>query len=103
MCRWCARRRSGRPRSARSSATVALARLARAALARRLVVAGADGCPARRVTVGGKAAHVWAQLGDDHLGGALGDAGNRAQKLTLALERAHALLDLPGELTNRLI
>ena len=55
------------------------------------------------MTVAWEAAHVGAQLGDDHLGGALGDARNRAQKLTLALERAHALLDLCRERADRLI
>src|SRR5207245_10432770 len=86
-----------------SGPAVTLARLARAALARRLVVAGTDGCPARRVTVAWEAIHVGAQLGDDHLRGALGDARNRAQKLTLALERAHALLDLCRERADRLV
>jgi hypothetical protein len=44
------------------------------------------------VTVGGEALDVAPELGDAHLGGALGDARDGARQLTLALERAHALL-----------
>src|SRR5690349_12712236 len=82
---------------------VTLARLAGAALAGGFIMARADSRPAGRVPVGGIAIHVGAELGDDHLGGALGDAGDRAQQLTLALERAHALLDLRRELPDRLV
>jgi hypothetical protein len=55
------------------------------------------------VAVAGEAVHVGAELGQDHLGGALRDAGNRAEQLTLALERANALLDLCRQCGDRLV
>src|SRR6266480_7475378 len=50
-----------------------------------------------------KALHVCSELGDDHLGGALGDAGDRREQLELMLERAQALLDLGRERIDRLV
>jgi hypothetical protein len=55
------------------------------------------------VAVGWEASDVGPELGDDHLRGAIGDAGDDAEQLTLALERAHPLLDLTRELGGRLV
>ena len=43
--------------------------------------------------VGGETAHVGADLGQQHLGGALVDAGDRVEQLELTGERAGQLLD----------
>jgi hypothetical protein len=48
-------------------------------------------------------AHVAAGLGDDHLGGAAADAGDRAQQLNRRRERAQLLLDHGRELVDRLV
>jgi hypothetical protein len=42
---------------------------------------------------GGEDRHVGTDLGDDHLGGALLDAGDRAEQLNRPRERADLLLD----------
>jgi hypothetical protein len=52
-------------------------------LAGGLVLAGADRRPAGGVAVAWEAVHVGAELGQDHLGGALRDARDRAEQLTL--------------------
>jgi hypothetical protein len=76
---------------------VALAGLACPAFSGGLVVARTDRRPTGGVAVTREAFHLGAELGQDHLGGALGDAGDRAEQFTLALEGANALLDLRGE------
>jgi len=45
------------------------------------------------VVLAGEAAHVGRDLGQQHLGGALVDAGDAVQKLDLTRERARELLD----------
>ena len=52
---------------------------------------------------GGERAHVDADLGDQHLGGALLDAGDRHQQVTLAGERGDPLLDLGRQPVDRLV
>jgi len=46
---------------------------------------------------GGEAAHVHADLGDEDLGRALGDAGDAIQASLLGRERADGLLDAGTE------
>ena len=53
--------------------------------------------------MGGKARDLGSELGDDDLGGVVGDAGDAAEKLALALEGAHPLLDLARELGDRFV
>ena len=53
--------------------------------------------------IGGEAAHVDADLGDDHLGGALLDAGDRAEQLNRGGERVELLFDLVGEQLDLLV
>lgn len=48
--------------------------------------------------LGWEAAHVWPDLREDQLGGALVDAGDRVQDLELTGERAGQLLDLLRQL-----
>src|SRR3954452_25553617 len=67
--------------SAQSSHLERLARLAGAAFAGGLVVAGALPGPRGELFGGWAAAHVDAGLGDDRLGGAPLNAGDRAQQL----------------------
>ena len=52
---------------------------------------------------GGERGHVDADLGDQHLSGALLDAGDRHQQLTLAGERADPRLDLVREAVDRFV
>ena len=66
-------------------------------------VAGAHAGPRGEVFGGRERAHVDADLGDQHLGGALLDAGDRHQQLTLAGERGDPLLDLVREPVDRLV
>ena len=66
-------------------------------------LAGADPAPGGEVRVGREAAHVGADLGQQHLGGALVDAGDRVEQLQLMGERAGQLLDLRGQGCDRLI
>jgi len=73
------------------------------ALAGGLVVAGADRDRAGGVPVGGEAGHVGAELGDDHLAVALGDAGNRGQQLSLLSERGQPPLDVRAQCRDRLV
>jgi len=84
--------------SADAQVRVAFAGASRAPLAGRLVVAGADPGPAGGVAVGGQPVHVGAELGDDHLAVAGREAGDRAQKLSLARERERVSV-LPCKLT----
>ena len=51
----------------------------------------------------GEAAHVDADLGDDHLGGAPLDAGDRAEQLNRRGERGELRLDLVGEQLDLLV
>jgi hypothetical protein len=51
----------------------------------------------------GKDAHVAAGLGDDHLGGAAPNAGDRAQQINRRRERGELLLDRGRELVDRLV
>src|SRR5512132_3121823 len=60
---------------------------ARAAFAGGAVVAGVLAGPAGEVARGGETVHVDADLGDDHLGGAPLDAGDRAEQLNRGGER----------------
>jgi hypothetical protein len=53
------------------------------------------------VAVGGEPAHVGAELGEDHLAGALGDAGDRAEVLSLVREGGQPLRDLVGQRRDR--
>ena len=82
---------------------VAVAGPARFALAGGLVVAGANRCPARGVAIGREAAHVWAELREDHLCCAGGDAIDRGQQLSLVRERGEPLLNLLGQRGDRLV
>src|SRR5215204_7681894 len=75
-----------------------VAGLARAALAGRLVVAGAPAGPRCQMPRGRKARHVGADLTDDALRAAALDAGHRAHQLNRRRERADLLLDHAGEL-----
>src|SRR6266540_4404356 len=59
-----------------------------AAFAGRAIIAWALAGPAGEVPLGGEAAHVGADLRDDHLGCALLDAGDRAEQLNRRGERA---------------
>ena len=47
--------------------------------------------------------HIDADLGDQHLGDALFDAGDAHQQVTLGSERAHPLLDIGREAVDRLV
>lgn len=67
---------------------IAVAGSARFALSGGLVVAGANRCPARGVAIGREAAHVWAELREDHLCRAGGDAIDRAEQLRLVRKGA---------------
>ena len=62
-------------------------------------------CPAQdaRCRAEGKIAHVGADLGDDHLGGAPLNAGDGAQQFNGRLERGDALLDRVGEPLDLLV
>lgn len=62
-----------------------------AAFAGGLVVAGAHPGPAGEVLVGREDRHADADLGDDHLGGTLLNAGDRAQEFNGLLERGDVL------------
>ena len=53
--------------------------------------------------MGGERAHVDADLGDQHLCGALLDAGDRHQQVTLAGEGGDLLLDRPRQPVDRLV
>jgi len=55
------------------------------------------------VLVGREHAHVGADLGDQHLGGAALDAGDRAQQLNRRLERVNLLLDPTGQRVDVLL
>src|SRR6476646_2685007 len=81
----------------------AVAAGAGAAFAGGAVVAGALPGPAGEVAFGGEAAHVGADLGDDHFGGAPLDAGDRAEQLNCAGERGELRLDLVGEQLDMLV
>jgi hypothetical protein len=65
---------------------VAWARLAGAAFVGRLVVAGAEPGPAGAVAMGGEAADVGAELGQDRFGCALADGGDRVEQFRLTGE-----------------
>src|SRR5829696_5133431 len=80
-----------------------VARPAGAALAGRLVVAGAQTGPGREMACGRKARHVGADLADDALRAAVLDARDRAQQLNRQRERADLLLDHAGELLDLLV
>jgi hypothetical protein len=71
----------------------AVAGLARAPLAGRLIVAGTLAGPGRQMACGGKARHVGADLGQDALRAAGLDADDAAQQLNRRGERAQLLLD----------
>jgi hypothetical protein len=62
-----------------------------------LVVAGAHPGPGGELLVGREHAHVNADLGDDHLGGAPLNSGDRAQQLNGLLERGDLLPDRLGQ------
>ena len=81
----------------------ALARLARAALARGLVVARAHAGPGREVLGRREGGHVAAGLGDYHFGRAAPDTRDRAEQLNRRRERAQLLLDRARELVDRLV
>ena len=66
-------------------------------------VAGAHAGPGGEVLGGRERVHVDADLGDQHLGGALLDAGDRHQQLTLPGERGDPLLDLARQPVDRLV
>jgi len=53
--------------------------------------------------LGREAAHVRADLGQQHLGRALIDTGDRVEQLDLTGERARELLDAFGECRDRLV
>ncbi len=62
--------------------------------ARAFVLAGGSGGPCGDVIGIGKPTEVQAQFGEDHLGGAATDAGNRAQQRHRRGHRMHATHDL---------
>ena len=72
-------------------------------LAAGLALAGAHPAPRGEVRVGREAAHVGADLGEQHLGGALVDAGDRVEQLELTGERAGQLLDPLRQGRDRLV
>src|SRR3954464_4177546 len=76
----------------------AVAGLAGAAFAGRLIVGGAAPGPRREVPRGRELRHVGADLADDALGAAALDAGHRAHQLNRRRERADLLGDHAGEL-----
>jgi len=73
------------------------------AFAGGLVVAGALAGPGSELAGGREDAHVGADLGDDRLGGACFDAGDRTQKLNGRCERVQLLLDRLGEPVDLLV
>src|SRR3954469_8339359 len=89
--------------SAKSQPLGPVAGLARAALAGRLVVAGAAAGPGREVPRGRELGHVGADLGEDALRAAALDAGHRAQQFNRRRERADLFLDHAGELFDLLV
>src|SRR5256886_600480 len=86
-----------------SEPLAAFAAAAGAAFAGGLVVAGAAAGPAGEVAGGGEAAHVGADLSDHDLGGAGGDAGDRAREPDAGGERAELFLDRVGEPIDLLV
>src|SRR6266436_9486063 len=72
---------------------IALAGLSAAAFAGALVVAGRHPRPASQMGGAWKAAHVGADLGQDHSGSEALDTGNGAQLFKLLGERGQVLLD----------
>ena len=72
---------------------VTVTRSTGAALAGRLVLAGAHARPGRQPAGGAEAGHVHPDLRDDRLGQADVDAGDGDQQVTLDRERADHLLD----------
>ena len=80
-----------------------LAGLPGAALAGGLVVAGALAGPGGEVLGGREDAHVGADLGDDHLGCAPLNAGDRAEQLNGRRERGDLLLDRVREPVDLLV
>src|SRR3954464_7518475 len=81
----------------------AVAGLAGAAFAGRLIVGGAAPGPRREVPRGRELRHVGADLADDALRAAALDAGHRAHQLNRRRERADLFLDHAGELLDLLI
>jgi hypothetical protein len=51
----------------------------------------------------GECAHITAGLGDQHLSGSTGDAGDRAQQLDRWRQRSQLLLDRVGEFADRFV
>ena len=78
----------------RAEPGAAFARLATPAFACALVIPWAHAGPACQVSGGGEAAHVGADLGEEHFGGALPYARDRCQSLQLRRPRAEPLGDL---------
>ena len=79
------------------------ARAAGAAFAGRLVVCRGRGPPRRQMPRRREDAHVGADLGHDHLGGAPLHAGDRAEQLNRRRERADLLGDRSREQADLLI
>src|SRR3712207_6163544 len=76
----------------------ALAQPRGAALARALVVARAQAGPGDQVAGGGEAAHVEADLGEDHLRGEVADPGVGAEQPDRVAERVEVALHLGVDL-----